>query len=428
MNNLYRNFDFAKRFTSSIHSWIVEAELALHSKNSLENHQKPGKIFDFKNDESFSSSASNLTHALLRMAERGTRAYEKPDFNIDSIEIKGKETFVTIEAVDERPFCRLLHFRREIAPKLPKLLIVAPLSGHFASLLRDTVQTALQSCDVYMTDWVSARDVPLEKGKFDLDDYIAYIKSYIEILGPDLHVLAVCQPVVPVIAAIALLASEGSHFQPRSAIMMGGPADTSASSSPVTRFAEQHPYEWLESVMISEVPDGYAGRGRKVCPGFLMLSGFIAMHPGRHYKAYVQYMYDLLAAKVSAVQHHEKFYDEYLSVMDLPAEYFLQTLKVVFQERHLPAGLMVWQGRPVDLTAIKQTGLMTIEGEMDDISPPGETEALQRLCVNIPQEKRAHYLQAGVGHYGVFSGHVWREQIFPRIAQFIQLNAQEVPA
>jgi len=359
-------------------------------------------------------------NAFFTVLERATRTYERPEFALHPVSIQGHEYDPEIEVIQDRPFCRLIHFRKSGAPKQPKLLIVAPLSGHFASLLRDTIQTSLQDCDVYLTEWKNARDVPLESGGFDLDDYIDYIIDDFKIIGGDLHVLSVCQPVVPVMAAIALLAAENAPFQPRSAIMMGGPIDTRVGSSVVARFAESNSLEWFQNNMISVVPAPYSGKGRKVCPGFVILTSFVSMNVKRHWQAHLKYLKDLFEGERVHARIHEKFYDEYQSVMDLPAEYFLQTLKTVFQEHHLPRGCMNSRGRKVDLAAITSTALMTVEGELDDISPPGETQALHGLCPNVPQDRRDHYLQPGVGHYGVFSGHLWREQIFPRILSFIQ--------
>ena len=294
------------------------------------------------------------------------------------------------------------------------------MSGHFATLLRDTVRAMLPEHDVYITDWRDARGVPLYEGGFDLDDYVDYVRDFAQFLGPDLHVIAVCQPAVPALIATALMAADDDPCQPKSLTLMGGPIDTRRNPTVVNQHAESKSMDWFEQMVISTVPWPNTGAMRKVYPGFIQLSGFLSMNLDKHITAHHRYFDHLVDGDCDSAGQHKRFYEEYLSVMDLPAEFFLQTIKSVFKEHALPNGTMRHRDRTVDLTAITNTALMTVEGEKDDICAVGQTAAAQELCVNVPTERRFHYVQPGVGPYGVFNGTRWRTEIQPRIRDMIQ--------
>jgi poly(3-hydroxybutyrate) depolymerase len=301
----------------------------------------------------------------------------------------------------------------------PKLLIVAPMSGHYPTLLRGTVETFLPNHDVYITEWVDARMVPLAEGRFDLDDYIDYIISILHLLGGDVHVIAVCQPSVPVLAAVALMEANGDPNVPYSMILMGGPIDTRINPNDVNNLAERRGLHWFRNHVITKVPFPHPGVMRDVYPGFLQLHGFMSMNLDRHIEAHHNLFLHLVKGDGDSAQKHREFYDEYLAVMDLAAEFYLQTVDTVFIRHALPKGEMTHRGRGVDPTAIRRVALMTVEGENDDISSVGQTEAAHALCVNIPQEHKVHYVQPAVGHYGVFNGSRFRAEIAPRIADFV---------
>lgn len=362
--------------------------------------------------------------ASCEFFETSTRRYAKPEFGLTETEIGGKPVPVREEVIWQKPFGRLLHFKRDeaLVPAEAKtrLLIVAPLSGHYATLLRGTVEALLPRHDVYITDWADARMVPMSEGTFDLEDYVDYLREMCTVLGPDLHMLAVCQPSVPALVATALMNEDGDAATPRSLTMMGGPIDTRINPTEVNRFATTQGYDWFPANVIMNVPWPHPGHGRPVYPGFLQLSGFMAMNLDRHVSAHWDYFSHLVEGDGSSAAKHRAFYDEYLAVMDLPADYYLQTIKRVFVEHHLPRGLFTHRDRKVDLGAITKTALMTVEGEKDDISGVGQTFAAHVMCKNIPDENRAHYEQKGVGHYGVFNGTRWEEDIAPRVSAFIQ--------
>jgi len=364
--------------------------------------------------------------AAAEVYERATRRYAKPEWHIDSTLVGGERVPVKISPVWERPFCRLLHFERIIsnAPRRPqpKVLIVAPLSGHYATLLRGTVEAFLPNHDVYITDWADARMVPLSEGSFDLDDYIDYVIDMFRRFEGDCHVVAVCQPAVPVLAAIARMEAENDPHVPHSMTLMGGPIDTRKNPTAVNKVAEERGADWFRTHVIAKVPFPHPGFGREVYPGFLQLSGFIGMNLERHLDAHRALFTNLVKGDGDSVTKHEEFYDEYLAVMDLAAEYYLQTVESVFVRHDLPNGTMQHRGAPVDLKAIKRVALLTIEGENDDISGVGQTEAAHALCANIPAAMKSHYLQTGVGHYGVFNGSRFRAEIQPRIADFMLTN------
>ena len=360
--------------------------------------------------------------AACELFERTTRRYGKPIFDIRHAGVNGVKVPVHERIVWERPFCRIINFDRELGElrvRQPKLLIVAPMSGHYATLLRGTVEAFVGTHDVYITDWVDARLVPVSQGSFDLDDYIDYVIAMLHALGPDVHVLAVCQPSVPVIAAVARMEADNDLRAPRSMTLMGGPIDTRVSPTQVNVLAEKRGIEWFRRNCIVKVPLPNPGFMRDVYPGFLQLAGFMAMNIDRHLEAHGEMFKHLVEGDGDSAEKHRDFYDEYLAVMDLTAEFYLQTVDTVFVKHALPKGEMTHRGKPVDLKAIRRVGLMTVEGEKDDISGVGQTEAAQWLCTGIPGELRAHWVQPRVGHYGVFNGSRFRAEIAPRVADFI---------
>jgi poly(3-hydroxybutyrate) depolymerase len=361
--------------------------------------------------------------AACELFERSTRRYGRPEWQISSTLVGGERVPVHVSTVWERPFCRLIHFERVFQHRpqrpQPKLLMVAPLSGHYATLLRGTVEAFLPNHEVYITDWINASMVPVAEGSFDLDDYIDYLISILHVLGGDTHVIAVCQPSVPVLAAAALMEADDDPYAPLSMVLMGGPIDTRVNPTVVNRLAEQRGTNWFRRNVITKVPFPNPGFMRDVYPGFLQLNGFVSMNLDRHIEAHKQLFLNLVRGDGDSAQKHKEFYDEYLAVMDLAAEYYLQTVDTVFVRHALPRGEMTHRGRPVNPADIRRTGLLTIEGEHDDISGVGQTEAAHRLCVNIPADRQAHWLQPGVGHYGVFNGSRFRSEIAPRIADFV---------
>ena len=361
--------------------------------------------------------------AAMELFERSTRRYGKPEWGIDSTLVGGERAPIHISVAWERPFCRLLHFERMFChmPRRPqpKVLIVAPMSGHYATLLRGTVEAFLPNHDVYITDWTDARMVPMAQGRFDLDDYIDYVISILHRLGGDTHVIAVCQPAVPVLAATAVMEAADDPYAPRSMTLMGGPIDTRSNPTAVNKLAEERGTDWFRRNVITKVPFPHPGVMRDVYPGFLQLNGFVSMNLDRHLDAHKKLFFELVRGDGNSAQKHREFYDEYLAVMDLTAEYYLQTVETVFVRHALPNGTMTYRGTKVDPSAIRNCALLTIEGENDDISGVGQTEAAHRLCANIPAARKAHYLQPGVGHYGVFNGSRFRAEIAPRIADFM---------
>jgi poly(3-hydroxybutyrate) depolymerase len=362
---------------------------------------------------------SNSYKAALEIAERITRTYHKPEFGIRSVEIDGQKIKVSQSTVLHKPFCDLIHFEKKDYKKQPKLLIVAPLAGHHATLLKGTVQDCLPFFDVYITDWIDASQVPLSQGNFDMDDNIDYVIEFIEFLGARTHVMAVCQPTVPVLAAVAIMSAENNLKTPRSMILMGGPIDARKNPTSVNAFATGKSIDWFKTSVITRVPFNYPGFMRPVYPGFLQLAGFIGMNLERHIDSHIELYKNLVNDAEHKAQTQIKFYDEYLSVMDLPAEFYLQTIKEVFQEFSLATGKLVSRDRKVDLSAITKTALLGIEGERDDIAAVGQTKAALKLCDGIAESKKHYYLQEGVGHYGVFSGSKFREFIVKEIKKFV---------
>ena len=360
--------------------------------------------------------------AAMELFERSTRRYGRPEWGIEETLVGGERVPVRINTVWERPFCRLLHFERVFKhiPKRPqpKILIVAPMSGHYATLLRGTVEAFLPNHEVYITDWRNARSVPVAEGRFDLDDYIDYIISILHMMEGDAHVVAVCQPSVPVLAAVALMEADNDPYVPHSMTLMGGPIDTRVKSTAVNKLAESKGIDWFRSHVITKVPFPHPGVMRDVYPGFLQLTGFMSMNLDRHLEAHRDLFRNLVKGDGDSATKHREFYDEYMAVMDLSAEFYLQTVDTVFIKHSLPKGEMMHRGRRVDPGKIRRVALMTVEGEHDDISGIGQTEATHKLCPNIPADDKVHYLQLGVGHYGVFNGSRFRSEIQPRIADF----------
>lgn len=361
--------------------------------------------------------------AAYELAHRLGKEYEKPEWQLDHTLIDGNEAAVRVRIAFQKPFCNLVHFERELPPARaadPRVLLVAPLSGHHATLLRDTVRALLPNHDIYVTDWADARMVPQAHGPFHLNDYVYYVRDFLRWLGPDTHVISVCQPTVPVMAAVSLMAADNDPCQPRSMVMMGGPIDARESPTQVNRLATTKPYSWFEDTVIHRVPARYPGAGRKVYPGFLQHAGFVAMNPDRHMKSHYDFYRDLVRGDEDDAESHRRFYDEYNAVLDLPAEFYLDTIRVVFQEHQLPRKAWVVNGQTVDPAAITKPALFTIEGELDDISGLGQTRAALTLCSNIPEDRKQHYTAPNCGHYGIFSGRRWRQTICPKIAEFIR--------
>jgi len=364
--------------------------------------------------------------AGLDLMHRLSKEYEKPEFNITTVQVQGTDVAVQEQVAIERPFCRLLRFKRftDDLPLLstmkeqPTVLVVAPLSGHHSTLLRETVRALLVDHKVFITDWTDARMVPLEAGPFHLDDYIFYVQEFIRHIGPEVNVISVCQPTVPVLAAVSLMASQG-EFTPRTLTMMGGPIDARKSPTAVNNLAMNKSYEWFEYNVIYRVPVNYPGNGRRVYPGFLQHSGFIAMNPDRHLKSHYDYFMDLMRGEDESAEFHRAFYDEYNAVLDMPAEYYLDTIKTVFQDFALVNGTWEVDGQLVRPQDIKTSALLTIEGELDDISGAGQTKAAHDLCTGIPKSRQFHYDVEGAGHYGIFSGRRWREKVYPELREFI---------
>ncbi len=362
--------------------------------------------------------------AACEVFENVTRRYGKPSFGITHTRSHGLTVPITEEIIVAKPFCNLIHFKRhlpETAPATdPKVLMVAPMSGHYATLLRGTVAAMLEEHDVYITDWADAREVPMFEGRFDLDDFIDYLIEFVQVLGPSTHVVAVCQPAVPALAATAVMASREDPCQPASLTMMGGPIDTRRNPTAVNELARKRSIEWFENNVITFVPLPHAGAMRRVYPGFMQLTGFMTMNLERHMNAHVDLYNNLIKGDCDSVKQHQEFYEEYLAVMDLTAEFYLQTVETVFQRHALPDGVMMHRGERVDCSAIRNTSIITIEGERDDICGLGQTEAAHALCMNVPAEDHFHYVQPGVGHYGVFNGTRWRTEIQPRLRQMIR--------
>ncbi len=413
---------------------LYEAQRALLSPFA-EFASASSKLYDHPLSPFAHTPMAHRVSAGLDLMHRLSKEYEKPEFNITSVRVNGIDVAVQEQVAIEKPFCRLLRFKRftDNLPMLtrmkdqPTVLIVAPLSGHHATLLRDTVLSLLADHKVYITDWTDARMVPIEAGPFHLDDYVTYVQEFIRHVGPEVNVISVCQPTVPVLAAISLMASNGEPT-PRTMTMMGGPIDARRSPTAVNNLAMNKSHEWFEHNVIYRVPVNYPGAGRRVYPGFLQHTGFVAMNPDRHLSSHYDYFLDLVRGDDESADAHRRFYDEYNAVLDMPAEYYLDTIKVVFQDFALVNHSWVVNGelvRPEDITT---SALLTIEGELDDISGAGQTRAAHELCTGIPQDRRFHFDAMGAGHYGIFSGRRWRENVYPMVRDFIATHQEDASA
>jgi len=360
----------------------------------------------------------NLSAAYELIARAGL-THARPEYGIPAVTVGNREVEVTEEAVLTLPFGTLLRFKKDIDIPQPRVLVVAPLSGHFATLLRNTVRTLLPDNDVYITDWHNARDVPLEAGAFGFDDYVDYLIKFMEKLGPGSHLVAVCQPCVQALAAVAVMAANGNPAQPSSMTLMAGPIDTRVNPTKVNKLATSKPMSWFERNLIARVPWKYPGARRMVYPGFVQLTAFVSMNVNRHYNAHQELYEHLRNGEHEKAQVIKTFYDEYFAVLDLAAEFYLETVSWVFQESRLPKGELTFKGQPVDLKAIRKTALLTVEGERDDICALGQTASAHDLCTGLRPHMKRHHMQAGVGHYGVFSGRKWEGQIYPIVRNLI---------
>jgi polyhydroxyalkanoate depolymerase len=364
------------------------------------------------------SVLSNLT-AAYELIARARLTHERPPYGIGSVTVGNREEAVREKSADVTPFGTLLHFKKDIDVAQPRVLLIAPLSGHFSTLLRATVRTMLAEHDVFITDWHNARDVPVDAGRFGFDDYIAHVIRFLEVMGPGAHIVAVCQPCVAALVAAAVMAQSGNVAQPRSMTLMAGPIDTRVNPTKVNELAKSKPIDWFENNLIANVPGRYGGAKRRVYPGFVQLAAFMSMNIDRHTKAHRE-LYENLAngENVKAAQT-KAFYDEYFAVLDLTAEFYLETVKLVFQDHALPLGALTYENRKVEPAAIKRTMLFTVEGEKDDICAVGQTLAAHDLCSSLRPYRKRHHMQAGVGHYGVFSGRCWQNQIYPMVKNVI---------
>ena len=379
------------------------------------------------------SPLAQRVSAGFDLLHRLAKEYEKPEFDIRSVPLGGVEVAVQEQVAITKPFCRLLRFKRftdntqalGLMKSQPTVLVVAPLSGHHSTLLRETVKSLLQDHKVYITDWTDARMVPLDQGNFHLDDYVAYVQEFIRHAGPDVHVISVCQPTVPVLAAVSLMASAGERT-PLTLTMMGGPIDARRSPTAVNNLATNKSHSWFENNVIYRVPANFPGAGRRVYPGFLQHTGFVAMNPDRHLTSHYDYFRDLIRGDDDSVESHRRFYDEYNAVLDMPAEYYLDTIKTVFQDFALVNGTWHVGGTLVRPQDIRTSALLTIEGELDDISGAGQTKAAHELCSSVPANRRFHFDAIGAGHYGIFSGRRWRDMVYPEVKSFIAQHQKAV--
>jgi poly(3-hydroxybutyrate) depolymerase len=360
----------------------------------------------------------NLT-AVYELIARAGLTHERPAFGIDTVMVGNRPVAVSEEAALTTPFGTLLHFRKDTDVAQPRVLLVAPLSGHFSTLLRNTVGTMLPEHDVYITDWHNVRDVPAASGVFGFDDYIDQIVRFLEAIGPGAHVIAVCQPCVAVLIAVAVMAAAGNPAQPRSMTLMAGPIDTRVNPTKVNVLAQSKPIDWFEQNLIARVPQRYPGAGRRVYPGFVQLGAFMSMNMDRHLKAHRELYQHLVNGETAKAKATKDFYDEYFAVLDLTAEFFLETVRLVFQEHALALGTLTWRGNKIEPRAIRRTMLLTVEGERDDICAVGQTMAAQELCTSLRPYLKRHHLQLGVGHYGIFSGRRWELQVYPLVKNVI---------
>jgi poly(3-hydroxybutyrate) depolymerase len=361
--------------------------------------------------------------AALELISRSSLTYTRPAYGIDRVDVGNRELAVMEEVTYATPFGSLLRFKKQDGPEQPKVLLVAPMSGHFATLLRGTVKTLLQDHDVYITDWHNPRDIPRQNGAFGLDDYAQHLIDFLRQLGARPHLVAICQPSVSALVAAAIMCEDNHPSRPATLTLMAGPIDTRIQPTKVNKFAKSKPIQWFENNLINFVPFQCKGALRKVYPGFVQLTGFVSMNLERHIKQHLDLHNYLMKGETEKAEAIKTFYDEYFAVMDLPAEFYIETVRDVFQEHLLPQGRMTFRSRPVNLAAIKRMGLMTVEGERDDICSIGQTLAAQELCTGVRAYRRVHHMQAGVGHYGVFSGNKWNNEIYPLLRDFIHVNS-----
>jgi poly(3-hydroxybutyrate) depolymerase len=378
--------------------------------------------FDQARPEAAGNDSARRLSAACELLALARLTHERPDFGIASVTVGGREIAVQEEVVYRTPFCSLLRFKKDVSTTQPRVLLVAPMSGHFTTLLRGTVQTLLRHHDVYLTDWHNVRDVPLLQGRFDLDDFIDHIIQFLEVIGPGAHLVAVCQPTVAALAAVAIMAAGGNPARPNSMTLMAGPMDTRVNPTKVNELATSKPIEWFEQNLIGIVPLRYPGALRRVYPGFIQLAAFMSMNLDRHARAFADLYKYLADGDIEKAEPILTFYHEYFAMMDLPAEFYLQTISAVFQDHLLPLGKLTSRGRNVDPNAIRRTALLTVEGEKDDICAIGQTLAAQDMCGKLRPYMKEHHMQAGVGHYGVFNGRRWDSQIYPRVREFIHAH------
>lgn len=409
---LYYLYEMQRLCAAPIQLMAKVAKVALNNPFNPLSHLPAGRIMD----------------SAVDMVAHFTQRYGKPDWNIAATEIDGRKVDISIETAIKQIYCDLIHFKRAAKCNDPKLLILAPLSGHFATLVRDTVETMLPDHDVYVSDWRDSSTIPAIHDSFDLDDYIDYLVDFLHFLGPNTHVLAVCQPSVPALAATAIMSGLQDNCVPASLTMIGGPIDTRKSPTQVNKFAKEHSLDWFERHVVVDVPPTYPGAFRKVYPGFIQLTNFIAMNFDRHVASYHELFQHLVQGDDEAADRKRAFYEEFCSVMDLPAEFYLQTVKVVFQEHSLPKGEMMHRCHPVKTDKITDTAILCVEGELDDISGVGQTKAALDITPNLADEKKMYLLQKGVGHYGVFNGGKWRSEIAPKVKAFIRAHDRELNA
>ncbi|MCE4222792.1 polyhydroxyalkanoate depolymerase [Methylobacterium sp. C25] len=403
---MYRAFDAQSDFAQQTRSW----------GQMLNQAVSPWAGTPFRDH-------ANWWSAGARMMMRAGLTYARPDYGIRSVTVGNREVPVVEEAVVATPFATLLRFRKDIASPQPKVLVLAPLSGHFATLLRGTVRTLLADHDVYITDWHNARDVPLSEGEFGFDDYVDHVVRFLETMGEGSHLVAVCQPAVQALAASAVMAHTKNPAQPRSMTLMAGPVDCRISPTSVNELATSKPIEWFEKNLISTVSDRHRGAGRRVYPGYMQVAAFVSMNAQRHSQAHQDLFWHYVRGESDKARAIETFYDEYFAVLDLTAEFYLETVKTVFQDYTLARNALTYRGESIDMRSIQRTALMTVEGERDDICAVGQTMAAHDLCASLPPHMRSHHLQAGVGHYGVFSGRKWEAQTYPLVRNFIQSHA-----
>lgn len=403
---LYQSYDLFQRSMQSLHPFF-----------------SIGKHFNADAENAFSRSYyHNFYKTILTAGFDFTKSYGKPDFNIRSVNINDSHSPVTQHTAINKPFCDLLHFKHSDKIDRPRVLLVAALSGHHATLCKSTIESLLPEFDLFVTDWKDARNVPVQDGRFGFDEYVAYLIEFMEKLGNDAHVIAICQPTVQALIATAVMSEQGNPASPKSLTLIAGPIDTRINPNSVNEFANRYPRDWYERSLIHSVPYGYAGAGRRVYPGFLQLGSFISMNLSHHSNSYQRYFENVFSGETAAVNRHREFYDEYLAVLDLTAEFYLETMDSVFREHHLSRGIAKWKGQPVNLGAIRDTALFTVEAEDDDICSLGQTEAAQALCPNIPTGKRRILIQPDVGHYGSFSGSKFRNKVAPQIFEFVKAN------